>query len=208
MRRHPRAADQQRRPPAVAGEEQRLRSPPAIVANPPPMFGMQTVIGGPAMPRSKSRADGSWSASSGSSRWASPGGPSHASSRRSCSQAATPPPRFDDSASCTGPRACIAMKTTPTRESGPPSVAPSCTAATSTPMATANAAGSRPRSAISAHQDVASPGAARRAHRRSATRPSRGGARSPRECLPRIVGHVPDAVAVRHSECVDPEVPP
>ena len=64
-------------------------------------------------PRSKSRALASSSARSGCSRCASPGGPTHACSKRSCSHDDPTAPRLADNASWTGPSACIAMNVTP-----------------------------------------------------------------------------------------------
>ena len=130
------------------------------MAKPPPMFGIDTVMFGPLRPRSKSRAAARSSARSGRSRCASPGGSVQAVSKRSCNHDDALAPRFAETASWTGPSACIAMKITPIAANGAPSAEPRSTAPTTTPMAMANAAGSSPRNTTSDHHAMVERGSA------------------------------------------------
>ena len=90
-----------------------------------------------------------------------PGGVTVATSSRSFIQSLATAPRFALTACCTGVSTWRATKTTPTKVSGPVSEDPSCTAAMSTPVATASNAGIAARSSSSTHQVVASRGEAR-----------------------------------------------
>ena len=111
--------------------------------------------GGPVMPRSKSRATCRSVASSGSSRWPIPGTATHAPVSSSYSQAAVRSPRLAESAVCSGPSTCMRTNTTATAISGAARPERRSTAATSTPVAMAKPAGSRPRAASSPHQPTA-----------------------------------------------------
>ena len=84
VRREPRAAEHERRPPRVARRARRRDArPPIISTRPPAMKSIEIDSGGPVMPRSKSRATVRSLVSFGSSRWPMPGGRTHASVSRS-----------------------------------------------------------------------------------------------------------------------------
>src|SRR5215831_13436336 len=134
--------------------------PLAASEKPLPMVDIDRLSGGPAMPRSKSRAIDRSSARSGASRWAMPAGVTQASSRRSWSQAETRAPRLAPIASWTGASVLMATNTTAVAARGPASERPDWTAPTVAPVAMAKAAGSAPRAAIIAHHRMASPGVA------------------------------------------------
>ena len=72
---HPRA---DRRPPRIRCEHDRRRSPPTISTSPDAMKSIEMDIGGPLMPRSKSRAMARSVVRRGSSRCPMPGGVTHA----------------------------------------------------------------------------------------------------------------------------------
>lgn len=112
------------------------------------------------MPRSKSRATVRSLVSAGSSRCPIPGGRTQASVSRSYSQAAVRSPTLALSAWWMGLSTWSRTKTEPAKASGPDSGWPCWTAPTSTPMAMAKAAGRMPRNSNTAHQAVASAGAA------------------------------------------------
>src|SRR3989441_10929469 len=149
------------------------------------MKSIEMNIGGPVMPRSKSRAIVRSLASLGFSRWPMPGGRTQAAVSRSYSHAAVRLPRLAPMAWCIGERTCSSTNTTPTSPSGAASASPRCTAPTRPPMAMAKSAGSSPRSTRRVHQATASARSAwsstpanfhsLRARRRSIT-----GSRSPR----------------------------
>ena len=113
-------------------------------------------IGGPEMPRSKSRAVVKSRVSDGSSRCPTPGGSTHAPASSSLRWAETREPRFMLIAVCHCGSTWSSTKQTDTSASGAARPSSSATASTRRPVATANTDGSTARSASTPHQTTAS----------------------------------------------------
>jgi len=146
---------------AYAASTAACPSPATTSTSPPAMIPIEMFIGGPAIPRSKSRALVSRSVSSRDSRCATPAGPVDASRSLSCSERDSRSPRVALTAPCTGASTCTATNTAPSPTSGPVTAPPAPTPETTAPTATVNSPGSAPRSTISAHHAQHSPRDAR-----------------------------------------------
>ena len=112
-------------------------------------------MGGPVMPRSKSRAIVRSLVSCGLSRWPIPGGRTQVEVRRSYNQSAVRLPRLAPMAWWIGESTWRVTNTAETNESGRARSSPRSTAPTSRPIAMANRAGRTPRSTSTAHQAIA-----------------------------------------------------
>ena len=119
------------------------------------MKSIEIDIGGPLMPRSKSRAMVRSLVSFGFSRWPIPGGRTQAEVSLSLSHAAVRLPRLAPMAWWIGASTWRGTNTAPTRTSGATRSSPRCTAPTRPPMAMANSTGRSPRSKSTAHQATA-----------------------------------------------------